>query len=444
MPPIILLLPERIRLALERLTQAGFKAYVVGGCVRDALLGIEPNDWDITTSAPPTRIKEVFKEYRQIDAGLKHGTVMVRLDGETVEITTFRVDGQYSDGRRPDSVAFTSNLTEDLARRDFTINACAATENTLIDPFGGRLDAQNRLIRCVGEPQRRFEEDALRILRGIRFSAVLDFNVEDKTRQAMCACIKLLKNVSQERVTEEFCKTLLGKAVKKTLLEFRAFVACIVPEMAPTFGFEQYNPHHCYDVYTHIATAVGEAESDALVRTALFFHDIAKPQCFTLENGVGHFYGHTRISAELTEKTLKRMKFPASHIRDITELVCYHDSVVEPSERCVKRLLNKLGEVQTRRLLKVKRADILAQNPDYASRIQSLDAVTRTLEDILSRHDCVTLKELALDGNDLIEAGIEKGRPVGMMLKDLLGQVLDGRLENTKSALLQEVKKSMK
>ena len=434
-----LLLPERIRLSLDTLHKAGFEAYVVGGCVRDTLLGLTPHDWDIATSAPPDRIQEIFKNYRQIDAGLKHGTVMVRIGGETIEITTFRVDGHYSDGRRPDSVTFTPNLAEDLARRDFTVNACAATEDGLIDPFGGQRDAQNRLIRCVGEPQRRFEEDALRILRGIRFSSVLDFEVDEKTKEAMYTCMPLLRNVSQERVTEELRKTLLGHAVKRTLLEYHAFIAFLIPEIEPTFHFEQHNTHHCFDVYTHTASAVGAAEQDILIRTALLFHDIAKPRCYTMTDDIGHFHGHQRLSADMTEAILKRMKFPAAEIRSITQLIEHHDTIFDPTERCVKRLLNRLGEMQLRRLLKIKRADILAQSPEYYDRLNALDAMESLLEEILSSQDCVTLKELALNGTDLIEAGVPKGKMVGLLLDRLLGLVLDGRAENTRAALLQEL-----
>lgn len=438
--PVKIRIPLNIKRALSQLHQAGFEAYVVGGCVRDTFLGKTPHDWDIATSATPHEIRGVFGGYRQIDTGLKHGTVMVVMDGGLVEITTFRVDGEYSDGRRPDNVAFTSSITEDLARRDFTINACAITDTLLIDPFGGREDAKNQLIRCVGDPVKRFTEDALRILRGIRFAAVLDFKVEERTKTAMLACRHLLKNVSQERITAEFCKTLQGMNVKNTLLEFKDILLFILPEVKDMMGFDQHNRYHVYDVYEHSLNAVESIESDLILRTAMFFHDIAKPACFTLdENAAGHFYGHPEMSADMAGKILQRMKFSTAHSHAVIELIKYHDHPLELNSKSVKKLLNKLGEVQFRRLLKVKRADILAQNPVFAKeRLKKLDILEGILDEILATNACLSLRDLAVNGDDLILLGIPEGKQIGDVLNRLLEMVLNEEAENSKDALLEE------
>ena len=436
-------IPERIKSVLNKLHRAGHEAYVAGGCVRDTFLGKEPHDWDIATTAAPKEVQSLFDGFQQIDTGLKHGTVMVVIDKEVVEITTFRVDGEYSDGRRPDTVSFTASITEDLSRRDFSINACAATDTLLIDPFGGREDAKNQLIRCVGNPVQRFTEDALRILRGIRFASVLNFKVEEKTKAAMFECMKLLKNVSQERITVEFCKTLPGNNVRNTLLEFRDILVFILPEIKEMAGFKQHNQYHVYDVYEHSLKAVESIESSNILKVAMFFHDIGKPSCFTLdEKNVGHFYGHPEISAEMTEKILQRMKFSTADSRAVTELIKYHDMQIGSTTKSVKKLLCKLGEVQFRRLLKVKRADIMAQNPIFANRkLKSLDIVQLMLEEIIATNACVSLRDLAINGEDLIHHGFPQGKRIGIVLNRLLQMVINEELENKKDALLEIVKK---
>lgn len=435
-------IPQRIRLAMNRLHEAGYEAYVVGGCVRDTFLEKEPHDWDITTSATPEQIKEVFGGYQQIDTGLKHGTVMVVIDGEMIEITTYRIDGKYSDGRRPDNVSFTTNIIEDLARRDYSINACALTDTHLIDPFGGQEDSKNHLIRCVGNPTKRFTEDALRILRGIRFASILNFNVEEKTKMAMFECRDLLKNISQERITAEFCKMLIGTNVYDTLLEFKDILVCILPEIKEIIGFEHQNRYHIYDVYTHSLRAVESIESDIILRVTMFFHDIAKPHCYSLdENNVGHFYGHPEKSAQMTEKILKRMNFSTFDSQAITELIKYHDIQIEGTSKSIKKLLNKLGEVQFRRLIKVKRADILAHNPSFSSyRLEKLDIVEQISVDIIDKNTCLSLRGLAIDGEDLIQLGIPKGKKIGITLNQLLDLVLSEELENNKDTLLEKVR----
>ncbi len=438
-------IPDKIKLVLNKLHVAGFEAYVVGGCVRDTFLCKEPKDWDITTSATPDSIKKVFENYQQIDSGIKHGTVMVVIDKEVVEITTFRIDGEYSDGRRPDSVIYTQNIIEDLSRRDFTINACAISDTELIDPFGGQEDIRKRLIRCVGNPKERFNEDALRILRGIRFASVLNFSVEDKTKIAMLDGVEKLKNVSQERITVEFSKMLLGENVYNTLLEFKSIIAYIIPEVLQMIGFEQNNPHHIYTVYEHTLKAVASIDSDIVLRATMFFHDIAKPSCYSIDkNGVGHFYGHPEVSAQITERILQRMKYPTREVMDITELIKYHDAQIGNNSNSIKRLLNKIGELQFRRLLKVKRADILAQSLQYKEEnLEKLRRVEKIFEDVIANNKCFSISMLAINGYDLIELGLCEGKQIGVILKQLLEKVMDEEIKNTKEELINEVKKCL-
>lgn len=422
------------------LNGAGYEAYAVGGCVRDALLGREPHDWDIATSAVPEKVKEVFRKFPQADTGLKHGTVTVVIENEPTEITTFRIDGAYSDGRRPDSVAFTTDIAQDLARRDFTINACAADGASLIDPFGGREDLSRRVLRCVGDPEKRFKEDALRILRGIRFASELGFSVEEKTKEAMFACRGLLGGISQERITQEFRRTLLGGHVADTLSEFREIVAGIVPEMRAAIGFSQRNPHHIYDVYEHIVRTVGAIDSDILLRTAMFFHDIGKPRCLTVDaRGVGHFYGHPAVSASMTEDILRRMRYPAAEIRAVTELIENHDLKMKATRVGVKRALYRVGAGQFGRLLKIKEADISAQNPAYMpENLRWLRSIETIYCELLSENACFSKEDLAISGSDLIRAGIPEGAQIGAILDRLLRLVIDEELENQKDRLLQK------
>jgi len=437
-------IPYKIKTILCKLQDSGYEAYVVGGCVRDTLLGKEPHDWDITTSATPGEIQQVFSHYQQILTGVKHGTIMVLSHGEIIEITTYRIDGDYSDGRRPDKVSFTTNITDDLARRDYTINACASTDTQLVDPFGGKDDLDKSLIRCVGNPKHRLTEDALRILRGIRFASVLDFKVEEETKKAMFECMDLLKNVSQERITVEFCKTLLGINVRDTLLEFYEILAYIVPEIKDLYGFDQQNRHHIYNVYEHSLVAIESIESDIVLRATMFFHDIAKPQCFTIdENNEGHFYGHPELSAQITFKILLRMRFSNADIYNITELIRYHDTIIVANSKSVKELLNKIGEEQFRRLLKVKKADALAQSPIYSNEnldlIQNIEII---LNNVIAENSCFSLRDLAVTGDDLIQLGIPKGRKIGIILTQLLDMVIHEEIDNTKDSLIEKIKYS--
>lgn len=435
-------IPDKIEIALSKLHEAGYEAFVVGGCVRDTLLNRMPNDWDITTSAAPNEIQNVFNGYHQIHTGMKYGTVTVVIDQEPIEITTYRIDGNYSDGRRPDKVSFTSDITADLARRDFCINACAATGTMLVDPFGGQDDIKNKLIRCVGDPIQRFTEDSLRILRGIRFASVLDFRIEEKTKNAMFECKDLLKNVSQERITIEFCKTLLGINVKNTLMEFHDIFACIVPEISSMVEFEQHNKYHVYDVFEHSLKAVESIDSDIILRVTMFFHDIAKPYCYSIDKkGVGHFYGHPEISAQMTDKILHRMKFSTVDIRTSTELIKYHDTQIAVNPKSIKKLLSKIGEEQFRRLLKVKKADILAKNPALSNeRLKTLSDIEQILDKIVSEKCCLSIHDLAVNGDDLIQYGIPKGKKIGLILNRLFEMVINEEVKNEKDALIEKLK----
>jgi len=435
-------IPKKIKLALDKLHEAGYEAYVVGGCVRDSLLGKEPDDWDITTSATPEEIKKVFRDYHQIDTGLKHGTVGILIGRELIEITTYRIDDQYSDGRRPDKVYFTKNIVEDLKRRDFTINACAMTDRQIVDPFGGQEDLKKCLIRCVGNPVERFTEDALRILRGIRFASVLGFQVEDRTKKAMFECMHLLKNISQERITMEFCKTLLGEKVYDTLMEFKEIIIFLIPEVKDMVGFDQHNDYHIYDVYQHTLKSVELIAKDIILRSTMFFHDMGKPKCFSLDkNNIGHFYGHAEVSAHMAQKVLKRMRFSNKDINDIVQLIKYHDRQIALTSKSIKRLLSEIGETQFKRLLKVKRADNLAKNPLYTKeRLDKLEAIENKLDAVLAENPCITLKDLAIDGHDLIVLGIPQGKDIGVILNKLLEMVINEEVENTREALIEKVK----
>lgn len=428
-------IPENINYALKMLHDAGFEAYVVGGSVRDTLLGKKPHDWDITTSATPYQIKNVFSSYRQIDIGLQHGTVAILIDKETVEITTFRVDGKYTDGRRPDKVFFTTSIIEDLSRRDFTINACAITDTLIIDPFGGQEDIKNHLIRCVGNPSLRFKEDALRILRAIRFASVLNFDVEEKTAQAIFDCKSLLANVSQERITDEFRKTLLGCNVKNTLSWFSDVIAFIVPEIKDLIRFQGDSKYSGFDLYEHTLKAVEAVESDVILRTCMFLYNVEKPQFYLYQGSAAEYF---EGSARMAEYILRRMRFSSKEIAAITELIRYSGTDIEPESKSVKKALSIMGEVQFRRLLKVKRADLSVQTSSI-SKLKDLDTVEIIFNDLISRNACFTLRDLAVNGNDLINIGVSKGKQIGIILNKLFDMVLNDEIKNNKDTLLQYV-----
>lgn len=433
--------PAQVSAILERLEQAGFAAYAVGGCVRDTLLGRVPQDWDVATSARPEQTAALFAG-RSIPTGLQHGTVTVRQEGLSVEVTTFRADGPYSDHRRPDAVYFSDSLAEDLCRRDLTVNAMAMdAAGALHDPFGGREDIRRRVLRCVGDPERRFREDALRILRTLRFSATLGFAIEPETHRALRTQCGDLRYVAAERVREELTKLLCGQDAGRVLEEEPQVLGVVLPEILPCVGFDQHNRHHCYDVWGHTARTVAAAPPDPILRWAMLLHDLGKPQCFTLdEQGVGHFHGHHRPSAEMAESICRRLRFDKAAAQRICLLVRYHDRSIPLTERAIRRAMNQLGVDGLRQLCAVKRADNLAQHPDYRGRQQEIDRGEAIMEELLAKDACFSLKQLAVNGQDMMALGLQ-GPAIGKMLQTLLDAVIDGAVENERNALLSLAQK---
>ncbi len=438
-------IPNEVITLLEQLNQAGYSAYVVGGCVRDCLLGKTPGDWDICTSALPEQMKECFSSYHIIETGLKHGTLTVRLNHQSYEITTFRTEGDYIDCRHPETVTFVSDIKEDLARRDFTVNAMAYhPDEGLIDCYGGKTDLHNKIIRCVGDAKTRFSEDALRIMRGLRFAATYGFKIEEETKKAMFETKHLLKKIASERIIEEFKKLLLGDFAEKILITYRDIFGIIIPELALMFDFSQKNPHHLYDVWTHSVKSTAESETDILVRLAVLFHDIGKPDTFSQdENGVGHFFSHASVGSEITNTVLKRMKFDGDTIRVVTELVKYHDAQIEATEKTVKRWLNKIGREQFERLLFIKEAD--AKTTVHSDKkLEKIQEIRTIYQKVIEEDACFSLKDLAVSGNDLISLGIPKGKEIGKTLKKILDLVIDDEIPNDKDIILSYAEKEYK
>lgn len=431
-------MPKNVDTAINLLQSAGFEAYAVGGCVRDSLLGKTPNDWDITTSAKPEDMKSVFADFHCIDTGIKHGTVTVVIDGEPLEITTFRLDGEYEDNRHPKSVTFTSDLGADLGRRDFTVNAMAYSKKTgTVDLFGGQNDLKNGIIRCVGDPDRRFNEDALRILRALRFASALDFEIEEKTAQSLLKNRALLGNISEERIAKELLKLVCGKGAKRILTDFAPVLFEILPELQPMYKNSHDNPHHCYDIYEHTLIAVESIDPEPTLRFAMLLHDCGKPAVKKFdENGVAHFYGHQRISAEISAQILARLKVSNKFRDEILFLVSNHDrwELYENTEK-MPRYLSKFGLDGVLNLLKVMRADVLAQSPEYRYRLDQIADAEETAKNLAAQKPCLSLSELQINGRTLMDIGIPQGRKLGAVLAQLLDEVIDGVTKNTQEAL---------
>jgi len=431
-------MPKNVDTAINLLQSAGFEAYAVGGCVRDSLLGKTPNDWDITTSAKPEDMKPVFADFHCIDTGIKHGTVTVVIDGEPLEITTFRLDGEYEDNRHPKSVTFTSNLGADLGRRDFTVNAMAYSKMTgTVDLFGGQNDLKNKIIRCVGDPDRRFNEDALRILRALRFASALDFEIEEKTAQSLLKNRALLGNISEERIAKELLKLVCGKGAKRILTDFAPVLFEILPELQPMYKNSHDNPHHCYDIYEHTLIAVESIDPEPTLRFAMLLHDCGKPAVKKFdENGVAHFYGHQRISAEISAQILARLKVSNKFRDEILFLVSNHDrwELYENTEK-MPRYLSKFGLDGVLKLLKVMRADVLAQSPEYRYRLDQIADAEEIAKNLAAQKPCLSLHELQINGRTLMDIGIPQGRKLGAVLAQLLDEVIDGVTKNTQEAL---------
>lgn len=434
-------IPAQALQVLQTMEENGFEAYLVGGCVRDLLRGKSPQDWDMTTSARPEQVLALF-EGHAIPTGLQHGTVTVRADGYSFEMTTFRVDGDYEDHRHPDHVTFTDSLAEDLKRRDFTVNAMAMDlRGKLTDLHDGREDLTAGVIRCVGDARKRFGEDALRILRAIRFSSTLGFRLEEETEKAVHELAPLLRDVAAERIREELLKLLCGENTVQVLLRYPDVLGVFLPEILPAVGCDQRNHHHCYDVWEHIARTVGFAAPENVLRMTMLLHDLGKPDCMTLdEEGVGHFKGHADKSCEMSKDILERLRFDRDSTERILALVKWHDAPIEPTERAMRRVLNKMTLDGTRELLQVKRADNLAQAPAYLGRQKEIDALEKLLQSILDKDACFSLKQLAVNGNDLLDKGY-RGKEIGQALRFLLDAVIDGKLPNEKAALLEALEK---
>ncbi len=437
---IVIQLPEKVKYIISTITKAGYEAYAVGGCIRDSILGRIPDDWDITTSAEPCQIKELFR--RTIDTGIQHGTVTVMLDKEGFEVTTYRIDGEYEDSRHPKEVTFTADLIEDLKRRDFTINAMAYNDETgLVDAFGGRKDMDEKVIRCVGNPRERFTEDALRMMRAVRFSAQLGYRIEAETLAAIRELSPNLVHISAERVQMELVKLVTSPHPENLRIAYEAGITGIVlPEFDLCMETEQINPHHCYNVGEHILRSMQAVRQDKILRLAMLFHDIGKPRTITVDDkGVYHFHGHPAVSEEMARNILRRLKFDNHTIYMVTNLVKFHDYNVEPGEKYVRRAIMKIGEDIFPLLLDVKEADLQAQSTYLKKeKEEKLKAVRQVYKQIVADNQCVSLKTLAITGKDLIEeVGMQPGPKIGEMLKKLLDVVIEDPAQNNRENLLR-------
>ena len=435
-------IPDGARHILQTLNSAGREAYLVGGCVRDLLRGVEPHDWDICTSALPEETEQCFADRRVIETGLKHGTVTVLEEGEPYEITTYRTEGPYSDSRRPDFVRFVPNLEEDLARRDFTMNAISMDlQGNLRDPYGGADDIKSRLIRCVGEPDQRFQEDGLRVMRALRFAAVFGYEIEEQTAQAVHENRTMLDWVAAERINAELCKLLVGQNAGDVLRQYPDVLCQFWSQLGPLVTLEQHNPWHCWGGWEHTIHALEAVPTDVTLRLAMLLHDIGKPACkSTDEQGVDHFYGHPAVSAQLADQMLQALKFDNKTRERVVLLVARHDAQLPPRSQVIRRWLNRLGPETFFQLLEVKRADNMGQAPEKVQdRLGELDVIRAKAEQILAEQQCLTLKDLAVDGRDVIAAGIEPGPEIGRILEGLLGRILDGEIQNDRSILLEMI-----
>ena len=438
-------IPENIHKILRRLNDAGFEAYIVGGCVRDALMGRTPHDFDITTSAIPEQTCAVFSELTVIPTGLKHGTVTVLCEGEPLEITTFRVDGEYSDNRRPDSVSFTRCVTEDLARRDFTMNAIAYSPETgVVDAFGGEEDIRRGIIRCVGDPDRRFGEDALRIMRALRFAVTLGFEIEPQTSESLYRNRALLNNIAAERIYSELTRMLSGEktaeSIRGVLREYREVFAQIIPELRPCFDYEQRSVYHTLDLYEHIILAVETAArltpDEYSLPLGMLLHDIGKPCCMTVgEDGRHHYYGHPAISAEMTDEIMRRFKSSTADRELVTAIVRGHDVPLKNSAKVIRRRLAAMGEERLRYCTLAHIADDSAKAGFCMERIPVYYELLERIPEI-AQQSCFTVKSLAVNGRDL--SAIMKPSPkMGEVLNRLLAEVVDGEIPNERETLLK-------
>lgn len=435
-------LPLEVSQCIEALEGASFATYAVGGCVRDHLLGLEPHDFDLCTAALPEQIQAVFQDRPLVLAGLKHGTVGVIFGHEVVEITTFRAEGGYTDCRHPGWVRFVPTIEEDLARRDFTINAMAwSPTRGFADPFGGQADLKNHILRAVGTPETRFQEDSLRILRGVRFAVKYHLTPDPATESAMFSQVALMDNLAQERIFDELCK-LLPLVSAADLLRFAPIITQVIPQLQPAIGFDQRSPHHAYDLFTHIAHVTAATAGDLPLRWAALLHDVGKPTTFTVgADGRGHFYGHAKVSAVMADQILQRLKSPTALREQVVHLVEQHMNRLEPDRKLLRRWLSRLGCDTVLRLLQLQEADMGSKGTGLAENAQSFDQIRQLIDEIQSENACLSIKNLAINGSDLIDLGFAPGKKLGACLQQLLEQVLDEKLSNDRDALLETAEK---
>ena len=438
-------LPKKVLFIINNLQLHGYEAFAVGGCVRDSILARRPQDWDITTSAKPEEIKKLFR--RTIDTGIEHGTVTVLFGKDSFEVTTYRIDGAYEDSRHPKEVQFTNRLEEDLRRRDFTINAMAYNDQVrLVDVFGGMQDLNHHLIRCVGDPEERFSEDALRIHRAVRFSAQLNFPIESATADAIRKLAPNLQNISAERIQAELVKLLVSPHPERIRDAYElGLTKVILPEWDAMEGVAQNTPHHKYDVAEHTLRALKNVKRDKILRLTMLFHDMGKPMMKTTdENGRDHFRGHALVSEELARSIMHRLKFDNETIRTVTKLVCYHDYRVEATPKNVRRAMNRIGVELFPYYLAARLADVKAQSPyQKREKIENIVEMRRLYQEIIKKQECVTLRQLAVGGRELMDLGMKPGRELGSMLSELLEYVLDDPARNDKEILCAYVKNKL-
>lgn len=432
-------LPKNIRTCIDALEAAGFATYAVGGCVRDSLLGLTPHDYDLCTSATPEQIRSVFSDYRLVLAGEKHGTVSVVMDDSLIEITTFRTEGDYTDNRHPDWVRFVTDIDSDLSRRDFTVNAMAYSPyRGFADPFGGQNDLKNRILRAVGDPVRRFTEDALRILRGVRFAVRYNLTVEENTRRAMTELSPLMDHLARERVYAELCG-LLPLVTSEDLVCFQPVLSQILPELAPMVGFDQKSPYHAYDLYTHTAHVVERVPKVLHLRWAALLHDVGKPGTFYLdESGRGHFPGHAKLSAQMANDILLRLKAPTALRQQVVALIERHMTPLEPDKRILRRRLGKYGIDGTLDLLALQQADFGSKGTKEKTDV--FQQICRLIDELQAEEACLSVKDMAINGKDLIEIGFVPGPAIRACLESLLCSVQEEILPNTKEMLLAAAK----
>ncbi len=430
-------LSDGVKVIISKLNNYGFEAFAVGGCVRDCVIGLVPHDWDVCTNAQPEQIKHCFKDFETFDSGIKHGTISVIYKRAIYEITTYRIDGEYLDSRHPESVEFTNDITKDLARRDFTVNAMAYNEEKgLVDPFGGIHDVSKKIIKCVGDSDKRFDEDALRILRALRFASVYGFSIDKKTSDSVKNKSYLLGNIAYERIAAEFNRLLCGKNVEEILNGYKEVFSVFIPEFKPMFNFKQLNVHSNEDLWHQTTALVKLVEKDPLLRVAMLLHDIGKPE--SCPNGRCKYYNYPKLSAEIAERILLRLRYSKNFVDDCLKLIEYQDVRLYDSKKNLKRVMNIVGVDNTRRLIKIQQA---INSLLYFKQDEKFMTAQRQLEEIINGDECFKLSHLAVNGKDIINLGIKEGKAVGEILNVLINKVIDEELPNTKNILLEAAKK---